>query len=237
MVVLQGGDQGTAPLARVALQAVYGGIRLITMTVHEQTAAGAQIDTNEPMPVGASSTYGHMVHAPAGIQELAEVRGADGGGGSLTAAVGLRGSASRHRSRSNRRLRLAGARTSRSGSKRTRDGTHRLLLRSVRARCTWFRCIRRERTRRQRWEKARPDRSGSFGSPSHRCRRRAGCIVRCCPRSSRPGTAGPACRARGRSALLRIRHPGWQAVSRAAARCAHRRRSLKQAPRWTPSES
>jgi len=80
LVVLDTGDVATGQLGRVALQAVSGGIRLIALTVQVPTPAGTVIDANEAIHVGNGSTYGHMVHAPGGLPQLALVWGSDGPG-------------------------------------------------------------------------------------------------------------------------------------------------------------
>jgi hypothetical protein len=79
MVVLNPGEPLGGPLARVALQAVANGIRLVSMTVPEPGTPGIELD-KEPIFVGAGATYGHMTHAPGGLAQLALVWGADGPG-------------------------------------------------------------------------------------------------------------------------------------------------------------
>lgn len=80
MAVIDPGSSTSAQLARVALQNIGGAIRLISLTVHEPTPSGTSVDATEPINLGGGMTYGQMVHAPEGLQQLALVWGADGPG-------------------------------------------------------------------------------------------------------------------------------------------------------------
>lgn len=81
MVVLSAGEAALGQPARVALQAIGGdSIQLVSLTVTLPEPGLVAIDTSAPTALGGGTTYGQMVHAPEGLEQLALVWGADGPG-------------------------------------------------------------------------------------------------------------------------------------------------------------